>query len=144
MPYSDRHKIDISNLRDWYDGLLLADLMIHADGVFDKETKWKLTLYQMIMAKSNHHIAPTAYQFHLMGVPTDEILAVWSPDYVRLIDDPRRRATFAYIAVAGNLLTRITADIHTALCIHFIDRHVVTRIGVTTVNVANAVHDQPP
>lgn len=35
MTYYDRHKIDVSNLRDFYDGLLIADMMIHADAMFD-------------------------------------------------------------------------------------------------------------
>ena len=55
--YYDRHKIDISNVRDFYENLMIADAMIHSDAMFDAKTKWKFTLYQMILAGSNHHQA---------------------------------------------------------------------------------------
>ncbi|MEM8567563.1 MAG: nuclear transport factor 2 family protein, partial [Bacteroidota bacterium] len=80
--YYDRQKIDLSNLRDFYDGLLMADLMIHVDGMFDAETKWKLTLFQMIHSGSNHHQARAAWQLEYMGVPMSEILAIYADDYV--------------------------------------------------------------
>ncbi|MEM9396512.1 MAG: hypothetical protein AAF991_03465, partial [Pseudomonadota bacterium] len=67
LRYYDRHKIDVSNLRDFYENLLIADAMIHSDAMFDSKTKWKLTLYQMIQAGSNHHQARSAYQLTKLG-----------------------------------------------------------------------------
>ena len=75
MPYYDRHKIDISNLRDYYNGLLIADAMIHADAMFDAETKWRLTLRQMILSGSGHHTARSAYQLAFAeNLPISEIM----------------------------------------------------------------------
>ena len=140
--FYDRHKIDISNLRDYYDGILIADLMIHANGMFDAETKWKFTLYQMIKAKSNHHIARSAYQLFLMGVPMDDILSVWSPDYVDNIKNPRIKAAFQYLDVASTVPTKVTADTHAMLRTHFVDRQICELTELTSINAANVVHDQ--
>ena len=90
MSFYDRHKIDISNLFDFYEGLLLADAMIHADAMFDAETKWRLTLRQMVLAESGHHTARSAYQLSLMGVPLAEIHAIFASDYVESLEDPRQ------------------------------------------------------
>ncbi|MEM9720529.1 MAG: hypothetical protein AAGA10_14810 [Bacteroidota bacterium] len=141
MSYYDRQKIDISNLRDYYDGLLIADVMIHADGMFDTQTKWKLTLFQMILAESNHHIARSAYQLALLGVPLEEILTIWAPDYPASIEDPRIRAAFQYIQVAATLPTRVTADTHAMLRMQFIDRQIAELTELASINAANAVHD---
>jgi len=141
-PYYDRHKIDISNLRDFYNALLIADATIHADAMFDSETKWKMTLYQMILAESNHHQARSAYQLSLMGVPIDEILAIWSPDYVESIDDERIRAAFEYIETVANLPTRVTADTHAALRMHFIDRQIAELFDFAAINASKATYDQ--
>lgn len=141
MKYYDRHKIDISNLRNFYEGLLSADVMIHADGMFDAETKWKFTLYQMILAESNHHQARSAYQLSLMGVPLEDIVAMWSPNYVSTIKDPRMKAAFEYLDVASNLPTKVTADTHAALRMHFIDRQIAELTDLTSINACNAVHD---
>ncbi|MEM9887363.1 MAG: hypothetical protein AAF849_15825 [Bacteroidota bacterium] len=141
MKYYDRHKIDISNLREFYEGLLNADAMIHADGMFDAKTKWKFTLYQMILAESNHHQARSAYQLSLMGVPLKEILAMWSPDYIYTVQDPRMRAAFEYLSVASNLPTKVTADTHAALRMQYTDRQIAELTDLTSINASNAVHD---
>ena len=78
MRYYDRHKIDVSNIRDFYENLLIADAMIHSDAMFTAETKWKLTLYQMIRAGSKHHQARSAYQLSQLGLSIEEIVAIWS------------------------------------------------------------------
>ncbi len=140
-PYYDRHKIDVSNLRDFYDGLLISDAMIRTDAMFDAETKWKMSLFQMILVGSSHYQARDAYQLSLMGVPLDEILAVWSPDYVEKIEDPRIKAAFEYIEVASGLPSRVTADTHAALRMHFIDRQIAELFELVTINGMNAVHD---
>lgn len=142
MSYYNRHKIDISNLRDFYDGLLIADVMIHGNAMFDAKTKWKLTLYQMILAGSNHHQARSAYQLSLMGVPTEEILAIWSPNYVATLNNPRIQSAFRYIQLVSNLPTRVTADTHADLRMHFIDRQIAELTDMAAINNANAVHDQ--
>ncbi|MEM0931560.1 MAG: thrombospondin type 3 repeat-containing protein [Bacteroidota bacterium] len=141
IPYYDRNKIDISNLRVFYEGLLMADLMIHADGMFDAETKWRFTLYQMIKAKSNHHIARSAYQLSLMGVPLKDILAMWSPDYLDTVKNPRIKAAYEYLNVASNLPTKVTADTHASLRMHFVDRQIAELTDLTSINASNAVHD---
>ncbi|MEM8509523.1 MAG: hypothetical protein AAF717_16950 [Bacteroidota bacterium] len=140
--YYDRHKVDISNLRDYYDGILIADVMIHADGMFDAVTKWKFTLYQMIKANSNHHIARSAYQLALMGVPIDEILEIWSSEYVDKIQNPRIKAAYNYLDVASTVPTGVTADTHAMLRTHFIDRQICELTELTAINAANVVHDQ--
>ncbi|MEM6434601.1 MAG: hypothetical protein AAF773_12220 [Cyanobacteria bacterium P01_D01_bin.115] len=141
MTYYDRHKIDVSNLRDFYDGLLIADMMIHADAMFDAETKWKLTLYEMILLGSHHHQARSAYQLSLMGVPMDEIRAIWSPDYVAAIADERIQAAFEFVDVAAINPARVTADTHAALRMHFIDRQIAELIELVAINAAMATHD---
>ncbi|MEO1148619.1 MAG: hypothetical protein AAFY26_23870 [Cyanobacteria bacterium J06638_22] len=141
MTYYDRHKIDVSNLRDFYDGLLIADMMIHADAMFDAETKWKLTLYEMILLGSNHHQARSAYQLSLMGVPMDEIRAIWSPDYVASIADERMRAAFEFVEVAAINPARVTADTHAALRMQFIDRQIAELVELVAINAAMATHD---
>ncbi|MEM7668632.1 MAG: nuclear transport factor 2 family protein [Pseudomonadota bacterium] len=140
--YYDRHRIDVSNLRDFYNGILIADVMIHADGMFDAETKWTLTLYQMIQAGSNHHQARAAYQLSLMGVPLDDITAVWSPDYIETVESTRTRAAFRFVQAAASLPTSVTADTHADLRTHFIDRQIAELIELTAVNAAMATHDR--
>ncbi|MEM7776720.1 MAG: hypothetical protein AAF732_14005 [Pseudomonadota bacterium] len=141
MPYYDRHKIDVSNLRDFYEGLLTADVMIHADAMFDAKTKWKMTLYQMILARSNHNQARSAYQLSLMDVPMDEIRSLWLPDYVASIKDARLRTAFEYIQIAATYPIRVTADTHAALRTHFIDRQIAELFELAAVNAAIATYD---
>ncbi|MEO0367975.1 MAG: hypothetical protein AAF197_04220 [Pseudomonadota bacterium] len=142
LSYYDREKIDISNLRDFYENLLIADAMIHADGMFDAQTKWKLTLYQMILAGSNHHQARSAYQLSLLGVSTDEVLAVWEPGYVTSIKDVRIKSAFEYLDLAAKLPTQVTADTHAALRTNFTDRQIAELFELAGINAAMAVHDQ--
>ncbi|MEO0399069.1 MAG: hypothetical protein AAF224_06545 [Pseudomonadota bacterium] len=142
MRYYDRHKIDISNVRDFYENLLIADTMIHADAMFDATTKWKFTLYQMIQAGSGHHQARSAYQLSKLGVPIEEIREVWSEDYVESIKDDRIRTAFEYLDLASNLPTGVTADTHAALRMQFADRQIVELFELTGVNAAMATHDQ--
>jgi hypothetical protein len=142
MAFSDRHKIDISNLRDYFDGLLVADAMIHADGMFDARTKWMLTLYQMILAGSTHHQARSAYQLSLMGVPADEIRALWAAGFVDTLEDPRLQAALRYMDVAATLPTRVTADTHAMLRMHYIDRQIAELFDLAAINAAKAVYDQ--
>ncbi|MEM9388705.1 MAG: hypothetical protein AAGA68_26930 [Pseudomonadota bacterium] len=142
LKYYDRQKIDISNLRDFYENLLIADAMIHSDGMFDAETKWKLTLYQMVRAGSNHHQARSAYQLSLLGTPRNEITVIWSTDYVASIKDERTRAAFEYLDLAATLPTRVTADTHAALRTQFADRQIVELFELTGINAAMATHDQ--
>ena len=141
MPYYDRHKIDVSNIRDLYEKLLIADVMIHADGMFDATSKWKLTLLQMILTGSNHHQARSAYQLSLMGVPMEEILAIWSPGYVESIDDERIRTVFEFVPVAAINPARVTADTHAALRMQFIDRQIAELVELVAINAAMATHD---
>lgn len=141
MTYYDRHKIDVSNLRDFYDGLLTADVMIHANAMFDDKTKWELTLYQMILSKSGHNQARSAYQLSLMGVAIDEIRSLWLPDYVSSITDARRRAAFEYVQIAATYPIRVTADTHAVLRTHFIDRQIAELFELTAVNAAMATYD---
>ncbi|MEM6536975.1 MAG: hypothetical protein AAF668_04520 [Pseudomonadota bacterium] len=141
MAFYDRHKIDVSNLRDFYDGVLIADAIIHRKMMFDAEIKWKMTLFQNILNKSNHFQARAAYQLSLMGVPDKEILAVWAPDYVQTIRDPRIRAAFEFVSANANLPSKVNADTHAMLRMHFIDRQIVELIQLTVVNTINAVHD---
>lgn len=142
MSYYDRHKIDVSNIRDFYENLLIADAMIHSDAMFSAETKWKLTLYQMIRAGSNHHQARSAYQLSLLGISNDEIVAIYSADFASSVDDPRIRAAFEYLDVAATLPTRVTADTHAALRRHYTDRQIVELFELTGINAAMAVHDR--
>ncbi|MEL7167121.1 MAG: hypothetical protein AAGL96_16760, partial [Pseudomonadota bacterium] len=124
MPFYDRHKIDISNLRDFYNALLIADAMIHADAMFDEETKWRLTLRQMILSGSGHHTARSAYQLAQMGVAVDEIQALFAPDYVDTLDDPRLKAAFTYIDVMGRYPIMSSPDIHALLRTNYTDRQI--------------------
>lgn len=140
-PYYDRHLIDISNLRDFYEGLLQADAMIHADGTFDAETKWRLTLRQMIRAGSGHHSARSAYQLSLMGVPLNEIQAVFDPAYVDTLEDPRLQAAFRYIDVVGRYPITVSADIHALLRTHYIDRQIAELMQLGAINLSKATHD---
>ncbi|MEM7704234.1 MAG: hypothetical protein AAF358_01700 [Pseudomonadota bacterium] len=142
LKYYDRQKIDISNLRDFYENLLIADAMIHNDAMFDAETKWKLTLYQMIRAGSNHHQARSAYQLALLGTAQDEIEEIWSTGYVASIKDDRTRAAFEYLDLAARLPARVTADTHAALRKQFADRQIVELFELTGINAAMATHDQ--
>jgi len=139
--YYDRHLIDISNLRDFYEGLLQADAMIHADGTFDAETKWRLTLRQMILAGSGHHTARSAYQLSLMGVPLDDIHAVFDPGYVDSVEDPRLQAAFRYIDVVGSYPITVSADIHALLRTHYIDRQIAELMQLGAINLSKATHD---
>lgn len=142
MPYYDRHLIDISNLRDYYDGLLIADAMIHADAMFDAKTKWHLTLRQMIGMESNHQQARTALQLSLMGVPIADILATWDDDFVEAIADDRLRAAFTYIDQVSHLPTSVTADTHAMLRMQFIDRQIAELFDLAAINTSLAVQDQ--
>ena len=141
LRYYDRHKIDISNLRDFYENLLIADAMIHSDAMFDSKTKWKLTLYQMIQAGSNHHQARSAYQLTKLGTPIAEIRELWSKAYVASIRDPKIQSAFAYLDLAAKLPTEVSADTHAALRAHFPDRQIVELFELTGINAAMAVHD---
>ncbi|MEM1052819.1 MAG: hypothetical protein AAGI28_12065, partial [Pseudomonadota bacterium] len=142
MRYYDRHKIDVSNIRDFYENLLIADAMIHAEAMFSAETKWKLTLYQMIRAGSNHHQARSAYQLSLLGTPIEEISAIYAADFTSSISDPRLRAAFEYLDVAATLPTRVTSDTHAALRRHYTDRQIVELFELTGINAAMATHDR--
>jgi alkylhydroperoxidase family enzyme len=140
-PYYDRHRIDVSNLRDFFDGILIADIMIHRDAMFDAETKWKLTLYQMITLGSGHNQARAARQLEAMGVSLDDIRAIWSPDYIQSIEDPRIRTAFEFLDVATPGPAMVTGDTHAALRTHFIDRQIAELIELVAVNAAMAKRD---
>lgn len=142
LTYYDRHKIDISNLRDFYENLLVADAMIHSDGMFDAETKWRLTVYQMVRAGSNHHQARAAYQLSHMGIPVEEIRSIWSRDYVDGISDERTKVAFRYLDRAATLPAAVTADTHYDLRMHFADRQIAELFELTGINASMAVHDQ--
>ncbi|MEL7281356.1 MAG: hypothetical protein AAGK79_13435 [Pseudomonadota bacterium] len=141
MSFYDRQKIDISNLRDFYDGLLKADTMIHADAMFDAETKWQLTLRQMIQAGSGHHTARSAYQLSLMGVPVSDIQAVFSPGFVDGLQDPRLKAAFTYIDLIGSYPITASADLHALLRTHYTDRQIAELMQLGAINNASATHD---
>lgn len=142
MPYYDRHKIDISNLRDFYDGLIMGDVLIHGDAMFDSKTKWKMTLYQMIQLGSNHYTARSAYQLSLMGVPMEEILAIWSPDYIASIENPRIQAAYEYLKAISSWPSQVNADTHASLRMHFVDRQIAELIELAGINAPLARHDQ--
>ncbi|MEL7377359.1 MAG: nuclear transport factor 2 family protein, partial [Bacteroidota bacterium] len=139
--YYDRDKVDLSNLRDFYDGLLMADLMIHVDGMFSAETKWKLTLFQMILSGSNHHQARSAWQLEYMGVPMSEIRAIYADDYVDLIEDDRLRAAFEYIRQIAVRPTLVTGDTHAMLRMQYTDRQIAELFELAGVNAAVVTHD---
>ncbi|MEM6565898.1 MAG: hypothetical protein AAF665_15695 [Pseudomonadota bacterium] len=139
--YYDRHLIDISNLRDFYEGLLQADAMIHADGTFDSETKWRLTLRQMILAGSGHHTARSAYQLSILGIPLDEIHALFDPAFVDHLEDLRLKAAFRYIDVVGSYPITVSADIHALLRTHYIDRQIAELMQLGAINLSKATHD---
>ncbi|MEO0538342.1 MAG: hypothetical protein AAF215_31330 [Cyanobacteria bacterium P01_A01_bin.123] len=140
-PFYDRHKIDISNLFDFYEGLLISDAMIHADAMFDAETKWRLTLRQMVLAGSGHHTARSAYQLSLMGVPLAEIHAIFAPDYAETLENPRLKAAFTYIDVMGSYPITSSADIHALLRTHYPDRQIAELMQLGAINNAKATHD---
>ncbi|MEM9802015.1 MAG: hypothetical protein AAGA20_16950 [Planctomycetota bacterium] len=142
MPYYDRHRIDISNLRDYYNGLLVADAMIHADGMFDEKSKWHLTLRQMILAESRHQQARAARQLSLMGVPLEDISETWAASYADSVEDARLCAAFRYIDAVGRLPTAVTADTHAMLRTHFVDRQIAELFDMAAVNASLAVHDR--
>ncbi|MEL6245875.1 MAG: hypothetical protein AAFQ85_11050, partial [Pseudomonadota bacterium] len=141
MQYYDRHKIDVSNLRDFYESLMTADAMIHRPALFDSETKWKLTLRQMILAGSGHHTARSAYQLSLMGVPLEEIHAIFNPEYVENLEDPRLKAAFTYIDGMGRYPITASADLHALLRTHYPDRAIAELMQVGAINNASATHD---
>ncbi|MEM9394692.1 MAG: hypothetical protein AAGA38_12585 [Pseudomonadota bacterium] len=141
MGYYDRHLIDITNLRDFYEGMLIADAMIHADSTFDAETKWRLTLRQMILAGSGHHTARSAYQLSLLGVPLEEIHAVFDPNYVDTLEDAGLQAAFRYIDVVGSYPITVSADIHALLRSHYIDRQIAELMQLGAINLTKATHD---
>ncbi|MEM8870105.1 MAG: hypothetical protein AAGE38_06875 [Pseudomonadota bacterium] len=141
MKFYDRHKIDISNLRDFYEGLITADAMIHRNAFFDSTTKWKLTLRQMILSGSGHHTARSAYQLSLMGVPLEEIHAIFAPDYVDGLEDPRLKAAFTYIEVMGSYPITSSADIHALLRTNYTDRAIAELMQLGAINHASATHD---
>ena len=141
MPYYDRHKIDISNLRDFYEGLITADAMIHRDAYLKSLTKWKLTLRQMILSGSGHHTARSAYQLSLMGVPLKEIHAIFDPNYVKNLKDPRLKAAFTYIDVMGQYPITSSGDIHALLRTNYTDRTIAELMQLGAINHASATHD---
>ncbi|MEL6362050.1 MAG: hypothetical protein AAFR21_13295 [Pseudomonadota bacterium] len=141
VPYYDRHKIDASNLRDFFDGLIIADIMIHGDAMFDAQTKWKLTLFEMIKVGSRHNQARAARQLAAMGVRLADIRAIWSPDFVSTIKDPRTRAAFEFVEAACVNPAKVTADTHASLRMHFIDRQIAELIELTAINAAMAKRD---
>ncbi len=141
QPFYDRHLIDVANLRDLYEGMLIGDMMIHADAMFDAETKWKMTLYQMVRARSYHHQARSAYQLAYLGVPLDEIHALWSPDYVDGIEDERTAAAFRFIDAVSTLPASVNADTHAMLRVHFTDRQIAELMEMAAFNGSNAVMD---
>jgi len=141
MQYYDRHKIDIANLRDFYEGLITADAMIHRDAHLKSLTKWKLTLRQMILSESGHHTARSAYQLSIMGVPLEEIHAIFEPDYVENLEDPRLKAAFTYIDVMGQYPITSSADIHALLRTNYTDRTIAELMQLGAINHASATHD---
>lgn len=141
MPYYDRHLIDISNIRYFHEGTMIGDMMMLADGMFDSESKWKMTLYQMILSGSGHYQARSAFHLSYLGVPMEEILEIWSPSYVDDIEDPRLQAAYRYIEQVGTLPTKVTADTHAMLRKHYTDRQIAELIEFASFNTANAVSD---
>lgn len=141
MAFYDRDKIDISNLRDFYEGLMTADAMIHRDAFFDSTTKWMLTLRQMLLSESWHHTARSAYQLSLMDVPLQDIQAVFDPDYVDKLDDPRLKAAFTYIDVMGRYPITSSADVHALLRRNYTDRAIAELMQLGAINHASATHD---
>lgn len=141
MPYYDRHKIDISHLREFYEGVLIGDAMILADAMFDAETKWKMTLYQMVRAESAHYAARSAFQLASMGMPIEDIRAIGVPGYIDTIEDDRLRAAFQYIEAVANLPTQVTADTHAMLRMHYTDRQIAELMEFASFNAANALYD---
>ncbi|MEL6205958.1 MAG: hypothetical protein AAFR47_11685, partial [Pseudomonadota bacterium] len=141
MPYYDRHKIDVSNLYDFYEGVLIADAMIHANALFDAETKWRLTLRQMVGNGSGHHQARSAYQLSLMGVPLDEIHALFAPDHVETLEDARLKAAMTYIDIMGSYPITSSSDIHALLRTHYVDRQISELMQLGAINHIMATHD---
>ncbi|MEM6889871.1 MAG: hypothetical protein AAF636_17270 [Pseudomonadota bacterium] len=141
MPLYDRHKIDISNLRDFYNALLISDAMIHADAMFDAETKWRLTLRQMFLAGSGHHTARSAYQLSKMGVPVEEIRAIFAADYVATLDDARLKAAFTYIDLMGRYPIMSSPELHAQLRTNYTDRQIAELMQLASINNASATHD---
>ena len=141
IPYYDRHLIDVSNLRDLYEGMMIIDTMIRADAMFDTKTKWKMTLYQMIKADSNHYQARSAYHLAYLGVPRSEILEIWSPGYIETIGDERTRAAFEFIDAISTLPASINADTHANLRMHFTDRQIAELMEMAAANASNAALD---
>ena len=134
MKYYDREKIDVSNLRDFYEGALIADTMLHGNAMFDAETKWKLTLYQMILVRSGHNQARAARQLASMGVPLKEIQAIYQRDYVSTIKDPRIRTAFEFADAAAVNPSRVNADTHAALRMQFVDRQIAELVELVAFN----------
>ncbi|MEM7059627.1 MAG: hypothetical protein AAF557_18740 [Pseudomonadota bacterium] len=139
--FYDRHKIDISNLRDFYNGLLVADTMIHASAMFGAEDKWRMTLRQMVLAGSGHHQARSAYQLSVMGVAVEDIQAIYAPNFVEMLEDPRLKAAFTYIDVMGSYPITSSADIHALLRMHYTDRQIAELMQLAAINNAKATHD---
>ncbi|MEO1151266.1 MAG: hypothetical protein AAFW83_09795, partial [Pseudomonadota bacterium] len=113
----------------------------HRPALFDSETKWKLTLRQMILAGSGHHTARSAYQLSLMGVPLEEIHAIFNPEYVENLEDPRLKAAFTYIDGMGRYPITASADLHALLRTHYPDRAIAELMQVGAINNASATHD---
>ena len=141
MAYYDRHLIDVSNLRHLTEGSMIGDMMVHADAMFTAEAKWKMTLYQMVKAGSAHHQARSAFQLSHLGVPMEDILAVWQPGYIDTIEDTRLKAAFTFVDQLSTLPSRVTSESHAMLRNHFIDRQIAELIEMISFNAANAVHD---
>ncbi|MEM1074540.1 MAG: hypothetical protein AAGI36_08795 [Pseudomonadota bacterium] len=139
--YYDRHLIDVSNLRYFTEGSLIGDMMIHANAMFSAEDKWKMTLYQMIQARSNHHQARAAYQLSYIGVPIEDIHAIWQPNYIDSIENERLAAAFTFVDQLATLPGRVTAESHAMLRRHFVDRQIAELMDMVAFNAANALHD---
>ncbi|MEO0990424.1 MAG: hypothetical protein AAFX00_05675, partial [Pseudomonadota bacterium] len=137
----DRHKIDVSNLYDFFEGVLIADAMIHAPALFDAETKWRMTLRQMVGNGSGHHQARSAYQLSLMGVPLDDIHAIFAPDFVESLQDERLKAAMTYIDGMAEYPITASSDLHALLRTHYIDRQISELMQLGAINHIKATHD---
>ncbi len=139
--YYDRDRIDVSNLRDFYDGLITAEIMIHGDAMFEAETKWLITLFQMVQVGSGHYQARAARQLSTMGVSLEKIQAVWANDYVARAENPRMRAALEFVMAASTNPAKVTADTHAMLRTHFIDRQIAELVELVAINSAMAKRD---
>ena len=141
MAYYDRHLIDISNIRFFHEGSMMGDMMMLADGMFETKDKWKMALFQMIKSGSGHFQARSAFHLSYLGTPMEDILALWSPDYIETMSDPRMKAAYSYIETVSTLPTKVTADTHAMLRRNFTDRQIAELMEFASFNAANAVMD---